>query len=423
MNTLLLKIALVVLATIGCLTAGRFRTYLGQLKPPQTYRLLVGAFVLCRIVPFVGIYLVLGLEPRSDVPLFYEAATQALWGDVVYRDFWSPYSPLFSYFTGLPLLVWHDVRMITLQMLVLEGIAWWLTYQLARQTMPARNPTFLAILYLMLPAPLVFAVLGGQEDILMWLFALGSVLVWHRWRNAFWLGVWWAVALLTTKALTLFVVLAVLAWVARPWRYVLGLATVGIPALALTVWLTGEKMLTPLAMGEMRFAPNLWTVAAPLIGDFMAYAGQVSAIGLVAMLLISGFAGWKARQASASYERALPMVWVVVYGSLMLVHKSSFGNYAYIILLPLVLLVIDWQQRRDVVMLLILSAASAIHPTLWWSLNEPIYTRVELIRTPLNVTEYCLGLVMLISVAYFVRKAFQQLVTKRQIPRRRAVLT
>lgn len=423
MNTLLLKITLVVLATIGCLTVGWFRTYLGLLKPPQANRLLAGAFVLCRIVPFVGIYLVLGLEPRSDVPLFYEAATQALWGDVVYRDFWSPYSPLFSYFTALPLLVWHDVRMITLQMLLLEGVAWWLTYRLARQMMPDRNPTFLAVLYLMLPAPLVFAVLGGQEDILMWLFAVGSIQVWQRWRNAFWLGIWWAVALLVTKALTLFVVLAVLAWIARPWRYVLGLATVGIPALALTVWLTGEKMLTPLAMGEMRFAPNLWTVAAPIIGDFMAYAGQVSAIGLIAMLLICGVGGWKLRQASASYERALPMLWMFVYGSLMLVHKSSFGNYAYIILLPLVLLVVDWRQRKDVVMLLTLSATSAIHPTLWWLINEPIYTRFDLIRTPLNVVEYGLGMLMLVSVAYFVRKAFQQMVTKRQIPRRRAVLT
>lgn len=422
MNTLLLKTILVVLVTIGCVSVGRFRTYLGDLKPRQANWLLASAFVLCRIVPFVGIYLVLDLEARSDVPIFYEAATQALWGDVVYRDFWSPYSPLFSYFTALPLLVWHDVRMITLQMLLLEGLAWWLTYRLVRKTEPERNATYLAILYLLLPAPLVFCVLGGQEDILMWLFAIGSVYVWQWGRSAFWLGAWWAVALLVTKALTLFVVLAVLTWIARPWRYILGLATVGLPALALTVWLTGDKILTPLQMGGMRFAPNLWTVTAPLIGDFMVYANQVSTIGLVLMLLISGFGGWKLRQASTSYEQALPLAWVFVYGSLMLVHKSSFGNYAYIILLPLVLLIMDWKQWKDIVMLLMLSATSAIHPSLWWSLSEPIYTRFGLIQTPLNAIEYGLGILMLVSVAYFVRKAFQQMVTKRQIARQRAVL-
>lgn len=418
MHVLPAKIGFVLLATIGCFIATRGRSRLDRLSTADTNRLLAFAFVLCRIVPFVVIYGVLDLEPRSDVPVFYDAATHALNGEVVYRDFWSPYSPLFSYLMALPLLLWSDVRMIVLLMISMEAVAWWLTYRHYR----SRSGAFPALLYMLLPAPFVFSVLGGQEDCWMWCFGIGSLLLWRHWPDPFRQGVWWAVALLATKALTAFVVLALLAWMARPRRFLLGLAVVGVPALLLMLSLTGSGILTPLSVGTMRFAANGWTILGPLIGDFMPYAGVVSSTGLVALLGVSLLGGWQLRRARVAYEYALPILWLLIYGTLMLVHKSSFGNYVFIYALPLVFTQVEWQNRRDVGMLLLLSATAAIHPTLWWAMDQPIYTSWRQLQNPAYAAEYALGLAMLAGVSYFVRKAYRQTV-KRQAPERRVVLT
>jgi hypothetical protein len=62
---------------------------------------LLTGWVLLRLLPFIAIYLIAGQEPTSDVNGFWDEGSKASLGQIVYRDFWSPYSPLYAYFLGL----------------------------------------------------------------------------------------------------------------------------------------------------------------------------------------------------------------------------------------------------------------------------------------------------------------------------------
>jgi hypothetical protein len=80
-------------------------------------------WILFRLVPFIALYLVVGMDTTSDVNGFWDEASKASIGQVVYRDFWSPYSPLYPYFLGAWLKLWYNSKMIVLAMAVMDGIA------------------------------------------------------------------------------------------------------------------------------------------------------------------------------------------------------------------------------------------------------------------------------------------------------------
>lgn len=404
----------VIIALIGIGAFGLVYGFRSRIEswPERSLNLkLWGAFAFCRLLPFVLVYLFAALEPHSDVPVFYEAAGNALLGKVVYRDFWSPYSPLFAYITALPLLIWHSAKAVVLLMIGVEALAWWLTYRYYRRPLGGRAQ-WLALLYLVLPAPLVFCVLGGQEDVWMWAFAAGSLFIWRRYPNDFWLGIWWGVALLATKALAVLIVIALFFWVPNRIRYALGLVMVGIPALAIMYILTGTGFLTPLMFASMPFAPNIWTVLAPLTGDFMQYAGSLSTVGLLAILALSAFSAWQLRQQRVSYDRSLPILWLLCFGFLMVIHKSSFSNYAFIYMLPLVFMVINWSSKKQLAWLLVLNALAAIQPSLWYSLGAPLFTNPANLRKSLYLLEYGMEVCIVVSVAYFVWLAYQRIPAK-----------
>lgn len=72
----------------------------------QDSAVLLVAFVLLRILPFIGIYVILGQEPRNDVPFFYYKAESAFRGLFVYRDFWLvPRAHFFLHHQSAPMAV------------------------------------------------------------------------------------------------------------------------------------------------------------------------------------------------------------------------------------------------------------------------------------------------------------------------------
>lgn len=408
MTVILIKSLIAIIGAVAFGMGIRFQDRVLRVPEPTANRLLIAAFIFCRLVPFVVIYVLMGIDPHSDVPLFYDAASHALRGEIVYRDFWSPYSPLFAYVTAVPLLVWHSAKNIVLLMVVIEGAAWWMTYRFYR---PRRGSVtqLTALLYLLLPGPVVFCLLGGQEDVWMWLFGVASLWLWTANPSAFRLGLMIAAMLLLTKALAVLIAVALLFWVRRPHQYVAGLAIVGLPALALLYVLTGDGMLTPLMFASIPFAPNLPTVLAPIIGDFTAYAGLLSTGGLVAVLGLSAYGGWRLRRNDVPYERALPVLWVLCYGFMMFIHKSSFGNYIFIYTLPLMALFPNWRSTEPAAVLLLLNVLVAVQPSLWWYLGSPVYSDPVMLTEKGYLVEYLMEVGIVASVGYFVWLAYRQI--------------
>lgn len=242
----------------------------------------------------------------------------------------------------------------------------------------------------------------------MWAIGAVSLYQWQARPDAFRLGLLMALMLLATKALAVLICIGLLFWVRQPIRYVAGLATVGLPVLLVLYALTGMGILTPLMFANMPFAPNLWTVLAPLTGDFMSYAGVLSGAGLLAVVALSAYGGWLLRQQDSPYERSLPTLWVLCFGFMMFVHKSSFGNYAFIYLIPLLFCVIDWNSKADLFFLLLLNVLVTVQPSYWWGIGAPLMTNLAILSKQANVIEYLMELGVVVSVGYFVWRAYQQ---------------
>ncbi|MGA0557188.1 hypothetical protein ACO2Q8_11080 [Larkinella sp. VNQ87] len=399
MPVLLLKIIIALAGSLVTAVLLRFRSLPDRVVVGQQKPVLISFFVAFRILPFLLVYVVLKQEPASDVPVFYEAAVNAMQGKVVYRDFWTPYSPLFPYMTTLLVWFWNSAKAIVLLMVLMEGLTLWLTWTAYRSE---TRDSFLRLLtYLTLPGPMVLCVLGGQEDIWMWLFGVISVLVWQRTRDSFWIGVVMALALITTKALAVLIVVPMLFLIDKPLRYILGLALTGLPALGILVALVGYKFLTPLAFADLPFAPNLWTILSPLLGDLRPYARILSWVGVGLTIIISSLGAIILKQ-RMSYAKALPVLWSLTFCFMMFIHKSSFGNYAFIYLLPMLINVIDLKNVRQVAVLILFNALVVVHPTFWWRLGTPVYTHWKSLNAPAYWIEYTMELATMGCLLYFL---------------------
>ena len=143
--------------------------------------LAVGWF-LFRLLPFIAVYWLAVFAPTSDVNCFCDAGSKASLGQVVYRDFWSPYSPLYAYYLGLWLKFWYDPRMIVLGMTIMDALALWVSWHLYRAKLSDSDFLFKALIYYLLPGSLVLCVVGAQEDVWMWLFVVVALL--YRQRTA-----------------------------------------------------------------------------------------------------------------------------------------------------------------------------------------------------------------------------------------------
>jgi hypothetical protein len=404
MSVLLFKIAIAVLGSLGTMAVVRFRNQFEQVRIRQQGPVILTFFILLRIVPFIVVYILLGQKSDSDVPVFYDAALHAMHGEVVYRDFWTPYSPLFPYMTTVLLRFWNSPNAIVLLMILVEGLTLWLTWRVYRTEIRDIFPRILT--YLTLVGPLVLCVLGGQEDIWMWLFGALSVLIWQRTRDSLWIGVVMALALIITKALPVLLVIPLLFLVEKPVRYVIGMAITGLPALAILVALVGTKFLTPMSIAELPFAPNLWTVLSPLIGDFRGYSKVLLWGGIVLTILITSLGAILLKQ-RLTYAKALPVLWTLCFCFMMFIHKNSFSNYAFIFLMPMLINAIDLRSRRQVAVLILFNALVVIQPSYWWRIKNPIFTRWSDLTSATNLIEYGMELTIMGCLVYFLMHLYR----------------
>jgi hypothetical protein len=195
-NKAYISIILCLLAYFAFKFKTKIESFFQKLGTLNSFGLL--AF-LSRILPFIIVYIIYGYDAQSDVQIFWKSAQHAAKFELVYRDFDSVYSPFFAYITALPLYLWDNARAVTLLMIFVELSVLWLTMK----TYPAENQPstlFKALIYLLLPGPYIFCVLGGQEDIWMWGFACLVVYAWQHKKSDLVLGIITGLGLLTTKA-------------------------------------------------------------------------------------------------------------------------------------------------------------------------------------------------------------------------------
>ena len=302
-------------------------------------------FVVLRLVPFVGVYLVLNQEPRNDVEFFYRKATAVLQGKLVYRDFMSYHGPLFSYLISWPLLLWRDGKVLVLLMALVELIIAIATLRRYRDT--SDTPIVWFVLYYLLPLPFVALVLCGQEDEWMWGFCLLTLALPPGRRFSFWCGVVWGVGMLTIKFMLIVFLIPLFFIVPNRFQYVAGLLVVGLPSMFILYALVGMDFLMPIQHSSLPMTPNLVSVLRPMLGTYFEQIPltYLNWTGLLATIGGASLVGHRFR--SIGYRQLLPLLYVFTFGLFMICLPSSPGFYLYAHALPLVFVVLSNGRGRQ----------------------------------------------------------------------------
>ena len=376
------------------------------LEKKSANAVLAVAWVLLRLLPFIAVYLVADMEPTSDVNGFWDEGSKASLGQVVYRDFWSPYSPLYAYFLGIWLKLWYSPKMIVLTMAAMDGIALLVSYHFFRPFQSRGTFLFRALIYLLLPGSLVLCVIGAQEDVWMWLFVILAYLVRERTLRVEWYAIILAIGLLTTKAIFVLIMVPLFLLEKQKVRFVIPIAIIGIISLGILYPLVGMEFMQPLDEAKTLRAPNIQSILNPWFYNSIGVGEKFwNWIGLVASVGLACISAWRLR--NADFRVMLSKVWIVLYATMMIVQQSAYSNYIFLFLLPLVLYVIDWKNKTQITILFVFNLLCIVHPSYWWRLGMPCYmTPSDTAASSELLIDYSMQTAIVVLTGYFIWLAF-----------------
>lgn len=363
-------------------------------------------WVLFRLLPFIGLYLVVGMDTTSDVNGFWDEASKASMGQVVYRDFWSPYSPLYPYFLAAWLKLWYNSKMIVFVMAVMDGIALLLTWHFYRALLNKGDFLFKALLYFMFPGALMLCIIGAQEDVWMWLFVVLAYLVRERTLRVEWYAFILAIGLLMTKAIFVLILIPLFLLEKQKIRFAIPIVLVGIVTLGILYPLVGMEFMQPMDEAKVLRAPNILSVINPWFHNTIGVGEKFwNWIGLVISLSLASWAAFRLR--TEDFRVMISRVWIVLYATMMIVQQSAYSNYIFLYLIPLVFYVIDWKQSKQVIALLIFNVLCVIHPSYWWRLGMVKYLEPnDLVQSSEHMIDYAMQVSIVLFTGYFIWLAF-----------------
>lgn len=367
---------------------------------------LISGWVLFRLIPFIAVYLISNITPTSDVLGFWDEGSKASMGQVVYRDFWSPYSPLYAYFLGIWLKLWYSPKMIVLTMALMDGVALWISWHFFRPFQSRGAFLFKALMYLILPGSLVLCIVGAQEDVWMWLFVVLAYLVRERTVRVEWYAVILGIGLLMTKAIFVLILVPLFLIEKQKIRFLIPMVIIGILSLGILYPLVGLEFMQPMDEAKVLRAPNILSIINPWFFDgigvgekFWNWVGLVTSVGLATLAAF--------RLQHADFRIMLSRVWVVLYATMMVIQQSAYSNYIFLFLIPLVFYIIDWTSSKQIILLLIFNILCVVHPSYWWRLGMPRYlSPSDITATQDSLIDYLVQVSIIILTGYFVWLAF-----------------
>jgi hypothetical protein len=378
---------------------------------------LTSGWILFRLIPFIVVYLIANITPTSDVLGFWDEGSKASMGQVVYRDFWSPYSPLYAYFLGIWLKLWYSPKMIVLTMAVMDGVALWVSWHFFRPFQSRGVFLFKALMYYLLPGSLVLCIVGAQEDVWMWLFVVLAYLVRERTVRVEWYAVILAVGLLMTKAIFVLILVPLFLIEKQKIRFLIPMVLIGALSLGILYPLVGLEFMQPMDEAKVLRAPNILSIINPWFFDgigvgekFWNWVGLVTSIGLATLAAF--------RLQHADFRIMLSRVWVVLYATMMVIQQSAYSNYIFLFLIPLVFYIIDWTNSKQVLLLLIFNIICVVHPSYWWRLGMPRYlSPSDITATQDSIIDYLMQVSIIMLSGYFVWLAFPKKGISNNLPK------
>ncbi|WP_149241252.1 hypothetical protein [Dyadobacter sp. 32] len=374
-------------------------------------------FILLRLIPWIGIFLIFNELPRGDVPFFFYKAEAAKSGGFVYRDFWSYHAPLYAYIISLPVWIWHNSRAIVLFMVVIEGGILWLTYQTYKNR--SERALQLAVLYLLLPAGFMYILVDGQEEVWFWGAAL---LIWrytikNRENYEVGIGLLFALTLLTIKVTFIFLLPAILVMVKKPVKMLLVMAAVGLPAVGFLYWQIGDLFLMPIQHTEQLMTPNLFSITRPFVEIIFHINEKKSTMinwfGLLFTVFVPVYMAMKARRRHIS--DVLPGLFIACFACMMIFQASAMGAYLIAYLMAVLFEIIDIRKTLHVVILIAVNWLTVVQPFVWVYIGQPAYTSFSQFGNIAFLFEYVLQILNVLCFFWMLRETYRHVVFPKTI--------
>ncbi len=412
-----IKLLINLVLTIGIIWTVRQSTLFTKWQWENDKLILALGFVFFRLLPWIGIFLIIGEEPRGDIPFFFYKAEAAKAGGFVYRDFWSYHAPLYAYIISIPVWIWHNARAIVLFMVLMESGILWLTYQ----TYKARSPRALqlATIYYMLPAAFMYILVDGQEEVWFWGAAL---LIWRYTIRKpvgyeVGIGLLYAMVLLTIKVTFIFLLPALLVMVKKPLKMLLVMAAVGVPAVGFLYWQIGDLFLMPIRHTEQLMTPNLFSVLRPFIELVFHVDEKKSTLlnwfGLLFTVFIPVYMAFKARH--RHINEVLPGIFIACFVCMMLFQASAMGAYVIAYLMAVLFEVIDIRKTFHIAVLIALNWLTVVQPFVWVYIKQPAYTSLGMFGNPMSLFEYALQILNVLCFLWILRETFRKVVVSQNL--------
>ncbi len=346
-------------------------------------------------------YIYYGFDAQSDVKIFWKSAQHAAKLELVYRDFDSVYSPFFPYITSILLFFWDTARAITLLMILIELLVLWLTMK----TYPSENQAstlFKALIYLLLPAPYIFCVLGGQEDIWMWGFACLVVYAWQHKKSDFILGIITGLGLLSTKAFFVLLLPLLLFKVKDKIKFIVGNAVIGLPVLLILYYLDGDSFLMPIRLAQDPMAVNLWSIINPLIWDY-GFTSDIKLLNWIGLFVILSISAWQTFQTQTlNIQVFIPRIWIIIFATMMIVQIGAYANYIFIYAMPLLFCFDFFKNKNFLILTFMFQTFATIQPSFWFRIDKP-FLRFDNLLGAKFALEYTFEIIVFVGVIYWLR--------------------
>ena len=370
------------------------------------------AFVILRLIPWIGIFLILNEDPRGDIPFFFYKAEAAKAGGFVYRDFWSYHAPLYAYIISLPIWIWHNSRAIVLLMVLMESGILWLTYRTYKSK--SSKALQLAVIYLMLPAAFMYILVDGQEEVWFWGAAL---LIWRytlkKTENyEIGVGLLYALTLLTIKVTFIFLLPALLVVVKKPVKMLLTMAAIGIPAVGFLYWQIGDLFLMPIQHTEQLMTPNLFSISRPWV-EMIVHINEkkstmINWFGLLFTVFVPAYMAFKARH--RHINEVLPGLFIAVFVCMMIFQASAMGAYVISYLMAVLFEIIDIRKTKHIVVLLVLNWLTVVQPFVWVYIKQPAYISPGMFTNFSYLFEYALQIMNVLCFFWILRETYRKVV-------------
>ena len=337
--------------------------------PRQSFdRLITIAFIVSRLATYIGVFFILRLQPRGDIPAFYwDDATAVLRGLLPYRDFLTSYAPLHPYLDAFAIRLWHTPLAIILLAVCVEFFLLPIWLHVGRSHFSEHELRTAALLYCTSAISLQFVTIDGQDNVIIAVLLSLAVLLLHKNRTLA-SGAVIGLGVVSIKFLPLLYVPLYFFTAPRRWRWTAGLAAPIVLVFG-TLVAIHAPIFSPLSReGALRSANDLPYLIEAILG--VTIPSRIwDAFTLAALAVILALVTRALLQTPPTLRlRVVTFGMAALTLGVMLFAKKSWPPYLMLALFPTCLL-IPAASKLKTLAFAFFGAIAVVSPSYWATIH------------------------------------------------------